>query len=168
MLGFFSAHGSDRGLHEAPTQSHPDGDLLLELQTCRQFDEAILVFFSCTQTGTFPDAVISLPSSPQRPGRVPVKAVVGYRKVFVVPPREFILAVTSQVYCDWLIDLFVAHVELLLAGRSAAEVVAEIRERWNVEARRAGIPSEMRLVCLSNRNNIRCWPHDSAACLPTI
>jgi len=162
VLGFFSAHGSDQGLHEAPTQQEPARPLLLELQTCRQLEGALLVLLSCLQTGSFPAQVVTLPPAPERPGISPVRAVIGYEPLLQVPPRKFILDQSHPEELERIQSILIAHARLLLDGKSVAETVREIQDRWREGLRVPGQPMELQLVYLHNLKAVRSWPENCA------
>lgn len=162
-FGLFSAHGSDKGLHQAPHPGLPEGAVgeeLLDVETCRQFEEAILVFLSCTCTGDFPDRVIGLNPAPQRPRTTPVRAVIAYRGLLQVPPKSLFLKSTTLQTYDRFQAILAAHVRLLLRGYSVQETCTLVRRMW---AERKGLPRALRLAYANNEDALDCWPKNSDA-----
>ena len=150
-FGFFAAHGSEKGLHER------SGRLLLELQTCRQFDKAVLVLCSCLKTGKFPEKVIELHIE----GRRCVRAVIGYEeKMGVVNPSFFNRF--DPGYPKAFGEVIECHVSALLAGKSVVETVEAIRKEWYQLLTYRHLSQRSRLVCSYNAGKIRSWGEPKA------
>lgn len=162
-FGHFSAHGSRRGLHEAPAGHQNGGALLLEAQTCRQFEEAILVLLTCTEMGQFPISLMKLPPHPSRDELIPIRAIVGYRDRLLVPPRDFLDTVASKDVIQMVLNVYAAHTTLLLDGLCADEVVKRIRSMWlQIIQYHSQIDTRLRVVCESNAEAITCWGQGTA------
>lgn len=146
VFGFFAAHGSEEGLHEQ------DDELLLELQTCKQFDEAILVLCSCLQTGRFPEEVVQLKVGPRRC----VRFVIGYEEKMAIPNPDY-LKKNDPEFPAALQDVIEAHVLPMLRNMSVPETVEAIKQKWKEQCEEQGWSTETRFVCSFNIGRIRYW-----------
>ena len=156
VFGFFAAHGSERGLHGA------NWELLLELQTCKQFRDAVLVLCSCLKTGRFPDEVVKLRAGT----RLCVRSVIGYREKMRVPGSTFIEKLDPR-FSDALQEMIEAHVLPLLQNKSVEQAIKEIKAKLYEILTRNCLSQESRLVISFNIPRLQSWG-DRKARLPLV
>ena len=154
VFGFFAAHGSERGLHGA------NGKLLLELQTCKQFRDAVLVLCSCLKTGQFPDEVVKLGVGKRRC----VRSVIGYREKMRVPRPTFVEKFDPR-FSQALQEMIEAHVSPLLKNKSVERTIEEIKAKLFDLLTRNSLSHESRLVISFNIHRLQSWG-DRKASLP--
>ncbi len=154
VFGFFAAHGSERGLHGA------NGELLLELETCKQFRDAVLVLCSCLKTGQFPDEVVRLCVGKRRC----VRSVIGYRGRMRVPRPTFVEKFDPR-FSLALQEMIEAHAGPLLKNQSVERTIDEIKAKLFGLLTQDGLSHESRLVISFNIHRLQPWG-DRKARLP--
>jgi hypothetical protein len=154
VLGVFGAHGSEQGLHEA------GGELLLELQTCKQFNEAVLVLCSCLHSGDFPRRATDLTVN----GMHPVLAVLGYQDKMRLPKFRsvFFNPRARRVMKEALIRMIEQHVIPLVRGESVAAAARHVQDEWRRLSVSPQYSEEFRFICSANSLAYRCWPEQPA------
>jgi hypothetical protein len=153
LVGFFSAHGSERGLHG------PGRELLVDFTLCEHLEGSVLVLAACLPGGVFPEECLRRERSPS--------AFVGVRGRLWCPQPKFwtrlLNSTLSREARNAFGECLLRPLSLLLNHRSVGESVTKAQGMWKYWADQLR-PRDRRvaMVFRSNGSRLRHWGDGAA------
>jgi hypothetical protein len=153
IVGFFSAHGSERGLHGAGRE------LLVDFTMCEHLEGSVLVLAACLPGGVFPEECLRRERSPS--------AFVGVRGMLWCPQPKFWTKLLSPVLSrqarKGFGECLLLPLYLLLNHRSVKESITKAQGMWKDWADQLR-PRDRRvaMVFRSNGSRLQHWGEGSA------